>query len=278
MNHATQRIGVPRPRPSPAVVSGVLSVVVGLAAVLSAQHPGRTGTESAATWVGQAARIEAHLKTADVVRFEEIGTGVTRPRRAHLAPAEPVESFVWKPLPPGRRHGHWESYRSEIAAYEVDKLLNMNVVPPAVERSVEGETGAAIMWLESIESVKQAGGKVPSGPIWGKATRRMLMFDNLIGNPDRNAGNILIGRPGELILIDHSRAFLATDTLPQKVERVDEDLWTRMQALTRDDLARVLRPWADGDAIDAMIERRNRLATQVDALVKKKGRPLVIIP
>jgi hypothetical protein len=256
----------------------VLSIVVGLATALSAQHPGRASTESAGTWVGQEARIEAHLRTAEVVSLEEIGTGVTRPRRAHLAPAEPVESFVWKPLPPGRRHGHWESYKSEIAAYEVDKLLDMNVVPPAVERSVEGEMGAAIMWLESIESVKQAGGKVPSGPIWGKATRRMLMFDNLIGNPDRNAGNILIGRPGDLILIDHSRAFLATDSLPQKIQRVDEDLWTRMQALTRDDLARVLRPWIDGNAIDAMIERRNRMAAQVDALVKKKGRPLVIIP
>jgi hypothetical protein len=256
----------------------VLWIVVALAAVLSAQPPGRASTESAATWVGQETHIEAHLRTAEVVSLEEIGTGVTRPRRAHLTPAEPVESFVWKPLPPGRRHGHWESYKSEIAAYEVDKLLDMNVVPPAVERSVEGETGAAIMWLESIDSVKQAGGKVPSDAIWGKATRRMLMFDNLIGNPDRNAGNILIGRPGELILIDHSRAFLATDSLPQKVQRVDEDLWTRMQALTRDDLARVLRAWIDDDAIDAMIERRNRMAAQVDALVKKKGRPLVIIP
>ena len=165
---------------------------------------------SARTWIGHEAQIEEHLRHADITRMEDSGTGVTRPRRAHLQPAQPVESLVWKPLPPGTRGGFWESYKSEIAAYELDKFLGMHVVPPAVEREVDRDRGAAIMWLEGIRSVKQAGGKVPSGPQWGKAARRMLMFDNLIGNPDRNAGNILIGSPGEFILIDHSRAFVAT--------------------------------------------------------------------
>ena len=64
------------------------------------------------------------------------------------------------------------------------------------------------MWVASLKSVKQSGGKMPYGVVWGRATRKMLTFDDLIGNPDRNAGNILIGPPGELILIDHSRAFI----------------------------------------------------------------------
>ncbi len=134
------------------------------------------------------------------------------------------------------------------------------------------------MWLEGIRSVKEMGGKVPSGGVWGKPIRKMLMFDNLIGNGDRNAGNILIGPPGELILIDHSRAFITDKKLPSKVERVDGELWDRMKALTRDDLTRALRPWIDDEAIGAMIERRNRMAATVDQLVAKKGRALVIIP
>jgi hypothetical protein len=221
--------------------------------------------------------MEAHLKNAEIVSLEEIGTGVTRPKRAHLKPAEPFESLVWKMLPPGRRSGHWESYKSEVAAYELDKLLQMNMVPPAVERRVDGELGAAIMWLPSTKSVKQTGGRMPTGPVWGRAIRKMLTFDDLIGNPDRNAGNILLGPPGELILIDHSRAFIATDDLPRKVERVDAELWQRMQALTRDDLVRVLGPWIDNDAIDAMLERRTRVAAAVDKLVATKGKALVIV-
>ena len=81
----------------------------------------------------------------------------------------------------------------------------------------------------------------------------MLLFDNLIRNIDRNAGNILIGRPGDLILIDHSRAFTADRKLQNKMERVDAELWARMQTLTRENLTGTLGGWLDEDAIAAII-------------------------
>ena len=242
-----------------------------------AQLPQATPTASARTWLGREGPIEEQLKSADVTIIEHIGTGVTHPRRAYLKPAEPVESLVWKVLPPGKRGGYWESYKSEIAAYELDKLLNMKMVPPAVERRIDADTGAAVMWLQGIRSVKEMGGKVPTGAVWGQPIRKMLMFDNLIGNPDRNAGNILVGPPGELILIDHSRAFLTDKKLLSKVERVDGELWDRMKTLTREDLTRALQPWIDDEAIGAIIERRNRMAAAVDELVARKGQGVVIV-
>ncbi len=244
---------------------------------LHAQSPASGSAASSRTWLGHEARIEANLKNAEVVRLEDIGTGVTKPRRAYLRPADPFGSLVWKVLPPGRRAGYWESYKSEIAAYELDKLLNLRMIPPAVERQIDGDVGAAVMWVDGPRSVKQMGGTVPSGPVWGMALRKMLLFDNLIGNPDRNAGNIMVGPPGELILIDHSRAFVTGRDLPNKVERVDAELWEAVMALTREDLARVLRPWIDDGAIDAILGRRARMAAEVDKLVAKKGRALVIV-
>jgi hypothetical protein len=241
------------------------------------QAPPPTGLTSAAAWVGRTEQMEAHLKNAEIVSIQDIGTGVTRPRRAHLKPTDPFESLVWKVLPPGRKSGYWESYKSEVAAYELDKLLGMNMVPPAIERMINGEQGAAIMWIRAVRSVKQSGGKLPEGVVWGPAIRKMLMFDNFIGNPDRNAGNILIGPPGEFLLIDHSRAFLKDKDLPNKVERVDAALWDRFQAVTRDDLVRVLSPWIETDAIDAMLERRTRMAATLDKLIAKKGKALVVI-
>ena len=41
---------------------------------------------------------------------------------------------------PGPPNGYWESYKSEIAAYELDKLLGMDMVPPSVEKRVEGRS------------------------------------------------------------------------------------------------------------------------------------------
>ena len=90
--------------------------MAGCLATLAAQHAAPGSAPSARIWLGQAGAIEAHFKTAQVVRLEDVGTGVTRPRRANLTPNEPVGSLLWKVLPPGRRLGHWESYKSEIAA------------------------------------------------------------------------------------------------------------------------------------------------------------------
>jgi hypothetical protein len=180
-------------------------------------------------------------------------------------------------LPPGVRSGFAESYKSEIAAYELDKLLGMRMVPPAVEREINGETGAAVMWLDGPRSVKQTGGKVPSGAEWGHAIRRMLVFDDFIGNPDRNAGNILLGTPGELILIDHSRAFVTDLKLPNSLERVDASLWERIGALSVEEVTRAIGRWVEPNAIDAMFERRKRMTKVVESLVKKKGAAQVII-
>lgn len=228
-------------------------------------------------WVGRFAEMESHLRTAEIVRVDDIGTGVTRPQRAYVKPDMPFASLTWKVLPPGRKSGYWESYKSEIAAYELDKLLAMNMVPPAVERSIDGRTGAAIMWIDGTRSVKDQGGQVPTGPQFARPIRMMQLFDNVIGNPDRNAGNILVDAANHMILIDHSRAFITGRKLPWKFERVDGALWAKVKALTPAQLSGALAKWLDESMIEAMLERREEIAKQVDDLVKRNGAAAVII-
>jgi hypothetical protein len=40
-----------------------------------------------------------------------------------------------KAIRPGRQTGYWESYKSEMAAYELDKLLDLQMIPPTVDAS-----------------------------------------------------------------------------------------------------------------------------------------------
>ena len=68
-------------------------------------------------WQGHTQEIEAFLKTAKVEKVSELPIGVTRPRRAYIAPGGLAASFAWKPLKPGVQSGYFESYKSEIAAY-----------------------------------------------------------------------------------------------------------------------------------------------------------------
>src|SRR5512146_2173192 len=85
-------------------------------------------------WVGREAEIEEYLKTAPFERVETLDLGVTHPNRGWFAPGGPVDSAAWKPIRPGLYNGYWESWQNEVAAYELDKMLQIHMVPPTVEK------------------------------------------------------------------------------------------------------------------------------------------------
>jgi len=62
------------------------------------------------------------------------------------------------------------------------------------------------------------------------------------------------------------------------VERVDAELWERMQTLTRENLTRALGQWLDEDAIAAIVTRRDAMAVEIKKQIEKKGQALVLIP
>ncbi len=171
----------------------VLSASDGAAA---AQAPGEA--KSAKVWVGRTAEYEDFVRTAEIVRVE------SHPRRHHQAPSlllcpRRLSSRAW-PTRGSRRGGttgHWESYKSEMAAYELDKLLELQMIPPTVEKRVKGDLGAAVMWVGPVQSFKQMGGP-PTPPAahadsWNRQLSKAKMFDNLINNQDPNLGELARG-------------------------------------------------------------------------------------
>ncbi len=219
---------------------------------------------------GREPQIEEFMKTGEIERFKNVALGVTHPSRAWFKPGGPVTSVAWKPLKPGIYNGYFESYKSEIAAYEMDKLLGLHMVAPAVERTIDGVAGALIMWIDDVRMWKELGSK-PASIAWSTQMVRMEMFDALIGNIDRNAGNILVDNRWTVYLIDHSRAYVTAKEPPAKFGHVDRALWERIQALDEARLQQTLGRWVDKNAITAILERRTRMAKAIDKLVKEKG-------
>jgi hypothetical protein len=240
-----------------------------------AQAPEAT---SAKTWIQDAQTIEDYIKSAKVVSMKELSVGVTKPKRAELTPGGPVAAIAWKKITPGRYDGYWESYKSEIAAYELDKVLGLGMVPPTVEKRVEGELGAAVMWVSPTKSFKELGG-VPGqngvkGPppvkmgTWTNQMTRAKMFDDLIGNTDPNLGNWLVDPAWNLILIDHTRAFMSNNLYHHLVQ-VDAELWDKMKALDEASLTAAVGQWLDKREIKGILERRDKMQQVVDKLQKK---------
>ncbi len=221
---------------------------------------------SAKTWVGRHQEIEEYLKAAEVVEISEIGIGVTDPMRATLARGGPVASISWKPHTPG------ESYKAEIAAYELDKLLELNMAPVTVEKRINGELGSAKMWVTPTRSLRQLGGP-PTRHIrmWERQLIRAEMFDALIYNADLNLGNWLVDPSWNLILIDHNRAFTPLRMMAHELTKIDIDLWDKMKALDEPTLKAVLGEWLSDFEIRAILERREMMERRISRLVEARG-------
>jgi hypothetical protein len=223
---------------------------------------------TAKIWVGRYQEIEEYLRTAECVSLEALGPKQSQwMARCTFRPGGPVARMAWRSLPPGTYRGFWDSYKAEIVAYELDKLLRMDMVPPAVERQLQGNAGAAQLWVENIFGVKADESPGESNRAdWQDQLLRMKMFDDLIGNRDRNWGNMLRDAGWNLILIDHSRAFGAGTELPHKLSRIDEGYWARIESLTRNQLDAALHAWLGEAEIRAILDRRERMRTEIRSL------------
>ena len=227
----------------------------------------------AQVWVGHEADVERLLATAPVERLESVPIGVTKPQRGYFPAGSRVERFAWKALPPQRRGGFMESYKAEIAAYQLDRLLGLGMVPPVVERTIEGKVGAAVAWIEHTTPWNKD--KPPQGPEprWSKQISRMKLFDQLIANIDRNQGNLMYDADWHLFLIDHSRAFTTRQSADgiAALNTIDRALWTKIDALTAADVDRVLGPWLGASERKALLTRRDRLRKEIAKMVQQRG-------
>ncbi len=244
----------------------------------TAQAPGVSPSAAGRTWIGHEAEIENYLRRAPIQRREEVPVGVTHPQHVFFASGGPVAGAVVKHLPSGRRGGFYESYKSEIAAYELDRLLGLGMVPVTVERRVGPQFASVQMWVEGCRPLKDVDQTTcPRPQEWAKQVCRQRVFDNLTANIDRNAGNLLIDPEWHLILIDHSRAF-ANDRMPfaKAMNRLDKEAFARLKRLDFETLKARLGRWVLTDGIlRELLGRRDRIVAQFEADARENGEAAV---
>jgi hypothetical protein len=229
-------------------------------------------------WIGREPEIERYMREAEVVRVDVVPIGSSRPLRAYFAAGGPVESAAWKAQPPGTHRGHPDNYKAEIAAYELDKLLDLQMVPPSVETRLRGSLGALILWLSPARMWKDVEHEPkPDSEAWNDQVIRMKMFDNLICNRDRNVGNLMVDASWNFYLIDHNRAFIASTDLPVRMSRICRELWARMTGLDEPALKKALGPYLTPKEIRALLERRDRMARAIDELKAARGEQAVMV-
>ena len=234
----------------------------------------------AKVWLGRNAEFEEYLRTAAIEKVGNIPVGVTHPQRAYFPAGGLAGSAALKHLQSGLQGGYWESYKSEIAAYKLDRVLGLDMVPPTIERRVGGDLASMQLWVENCKLLKDVDQKAsPDKDAWAKQVWRQRTFDNLIANIDRNAGNLLVDDHWNLILIDHSRAF-AANSMPfmKEMTRIDRAFYEKLKALDEATLMRELKPWVltAGNVRD-LLKRRDKIVARFDELARETS-PAQVFP
>ncbi len=226
--------------------------------------------------------LEEFLRTAEVVDMEEVGHGITRPRRVTLKNGDNTCRALFKTVDITSTDIHYtnrleqiftDKYVYEVAAYRIDRLLGIGLVPVTVLREIDGKVGSLQHWIE--ESMKMQDvieGDLEVGNTDLLLQRLMLMYvlDAVIYNIDRNFTNILV-RPGQdqFFLIDHSRAFRTHNKLPSLREErqipIPEHVAEQLRKLDIEALKAELDGLLSTRQIRSLAKRRELLVAELDS-------------
>ena len=222
------------------------------------------------------AELEDVLARGRVVRIEDIGTGITKPKRVTLQLGEVTQDAVFKydDTHPGiekrssysaRKNNDSDRFIYDMPAYRVDRMLDLQLVPVSVLRPIEGDAGVLGAWIPNgINERDRLAKEVPFGGhcAQDEQYRLRFLFDVLIYNEDRNLTNIIWTKKDFMLrFIDHTLAFRSTERRPKQYRkiklRISDLVYEKVQALDDAWLNSELSAWLHPRQIEAIAARRD---------------------
>jgi hypothetical protein len=155
----------------------------------------------------------------------------------------------------------------EVAAYRLDKLINLEMVPVAVVRTVDGDEGSLQFlpknWIDEVKRQEDGRG----GSAWCAVQEQwnaMFVWDVLTYNEGRTGQNLLYSLDWwQVMLVGHDDAFSTKRGVPARLKQVPYEVgqaWKEAAAgLTEEKLTEAL-----GDVLDS--KRIRALAARAEAL------------
>ena len=242
----------------------------------------------------QTAETERFLTDAPIVRLGKTLGGVTFSRQAILELDGVTRFGIWKTID-DKKVGYTEfaggrgemnfqdSWRTEIPAYELDKLLGLNMVPATVARTYNGVNGSLQAWVDlGMSEAERLRKKIaaPDSEAWNRQMYNVRVFDNLIFNTDRHTNNIWVRKDWTIVLIDHSRSFRPFPQLRTEsdLRRFSRSVLAALEKLDRAAIDAKMSKYLDRYQIEALLARRDLIVARARRLASEQGEAAVLFP
>ena len=249
------------------------------------------GQEAAPARKMSVVEIEEFLRSAKVLEKKSVGMGITNSGRARLSDGQFVHDAHVQTIDVsksehdtgrGKEMNFRDQWRYNVAAYRLDRLLGLNMVPPSVERKERGATGAYTWWVDDVlmDEVTRRKRKLepPDAEQWNRQMYAVRVFDQLIYNTDRNLQNLVVDKDWRLWMIDHTRAFRLGKKVaaPANLVRCDRQLLESLGRLDRPTLQKEMTGYLTEMEIDGLLARRDQIVRFFTEECAKKGDSTVL--
>lgn len=241
-------------------------------------------------------QIRVFLRDAKVIRSRGTPRGVTAPRRLTLTDGNIEHDAVFQAIddrkmvetlggggrPTTTELNFVDSYKYNIAAYEIARLLELDhMMPVYVERRWNGQVGSISWFVPTLmdESDRLKKKIQPPNPTdWNNQMYRMRVFSSLVRDTDRNLTNVLITHQWKVMMIDFSRAFRLQPELmhAKDLAKIDRRLLARLEQLTPDSVKAATRDYLTKSELEAMMKRRDLLVAHFKNLIATVGEEKVL--
>lgn len=230
---------------------------------------------------GEAA--EKFLRTAAVVGVEkDAQSGRTLPWLVTLEKDGRKMRAVFKYVHRPRPHPLAHSYHYELAAYELSKILGLVIVPPTVERTIEGVRGALQVYAEgciSEHDLERSRLAPPDPRDLRERLDSIRLFEALSGDACGDKDDTLIHTDTwRVCRIDFAEAFPLSPELSEdcSLERCPRILYQRMRQMEPASTRRKLRSWLSRAEVEALCGRKGRILALLEEKIRARGEDAVL--
>jgi hypothetical protein len=191
-----------------------------------------------------------------------------------------VFKYGYRPRPHPQAH----SYRYELAAYELSKALGLEIVPPTVERTIEGIAGALRLFIEngvSERDLARTGAQPPDAQALRNSLDTVRLLEALSGDSCGNKDDTYIQKDTwKACRVDFAEAFPLNPALSEDcaIERCPRGLYERMLRMDPASTKKRLKVWLSNDEIEALCGRKRQLVAGLMKLIKSRGEAAVLYP